>query len=472
MPAIPNFCAPSGQTRSPNVACDRTINLYLEEVPNERGRMALYSMPGLRQVATLPSGPIRGLYTTGTGRTFAVTSTALFEVFQGWTWLSRGTLPTSVSNVSMEDNGLHLMLTSGGQGFTFDLVSPALAPVTPPGLGFGQLGFLQGYLVSNDPGTKRFYYSDLLDATTWDGLNFYEAESSPDPIQSLVSDHHELWLGGTHNTEVWHGSGESLNPFVRMQGVAIEQGTAAPQSWKTFDNTVLWLGGTSQGEAPVWEVRGYEPHRISTHALESAMSSMPTISDAVGFTARHGGHAWYGLDFPSGGQTWLYDRATQAWTELAHLLEPGTLTNFLSAQHCMAFGQHLWGDRSTGALYVWDPGYHRYGTTERYWQRTAPHLRQDGQPLTYHNFELLMQAGVGLDGGETPGEDPQIRLRWSDDGGHRWSLEHWRSAGKIGATRQRVRWWRLGQARTSRAFEVSGTDPVFIALLGATVEVT
>jgi len=432
--------------------------------------MALYSMPGLRVVATLPSGPIRGLYTTGSGRTFAVTSTTLFELFAGWTFLSRGTIPTATGPVSMEDNGFHLFFTSNGQGFAFNLVTPALAVVTPPGLGFGQVGFLNGYLASNDPGTNRFYFSDPLDATTWDALSFYEAESSPDPIQALTSNHHELYLGGTHNTEVWRVTGTSLDPFARLTGVEIEQGTLAPYSWVAADDTVYWLGGSAHGEAPVWMLDGYTPVRISTHALETRMVGMATTTDARGFVARHGGHVWYGLDFPSGGETWLYDRSTQAWTEIPHLLSGGILTNYLSNVHCMAFGEHLWGDRATGVLYIWDPTWHRYGTRERLWERTAPHLRSEGKRVTYQCFELLMQTGVGLDGNETPGQDPQVRLQWSDDGGLSWSMEHWCSAGHIGHTTERVRWHRLGQAYRQRAFRVGGTDPVFIALYGANVE--
>jgi hypothetical protein len=470
MPELRGFCAPSGATRSPFVACDRTINLYLEESPNDRGRMALYSMPGLRPVAVLPSVPVRGLYTTSTGRTFAVTSTTLFEVFAGWTFLSRGTLPTGTTPVPVVDNGLHLFLSVDGLGRALDLTSNVLSTVAPPGLAFGRVFYLDGYLVSHDPGTRRFYYSDLFDALTWDALNFYEAEGRPDPITTPFVDHRELWIYGSQSTEVWYSTGDSLNPFARMSGVFLEQGSGAPFSVAALDNTIFWLGGSTRGESPVWMANGYQPVRVSTHALESAMSGMPTVADAVGFTARHGGHAFYGLDFPSGGETWLYDTSTQAWTELAHLQPGGTLTNYPSHHHCMAFGFHLWGDRTTGDLYVWDPAYHRYGTKERLWERTAPHLRSEGQRLTYHCFELLMQAGVGLDGTVATGEDPRVRLQWSDDGAQIWSMEHWRSAGRIGHPAERVRWHRLGQAYRQRAFRVGGTDPVQIAIYGASVE--
>jgi hypothetical protein len=65
-------------------------------------------------------------------------------------------------------------------------------------------------------------------------------------------------------------------------------------------------------------------------------------------------------------------------------------------------------------------------------------------------------------------------LRWSDDGGHTWSNEHWASMGKLGEYGKRVIWRRLGMTTKlrDRVYEVSGTDPVKIAIMGAELSVT
>jgi hypothetical protein len=65
-------------------------------------------------------------------------------------------------------------------------------------------------------------------------------------------------------------------------------------------------------------------------------------------------------------------------------------------------------------------------------------------------------------------------LRWSDDGGHTWSSEHWATMGKIGQFFRRVIWRRLGMTLKLRVrvYEVSGTDPVKIAIMGAQLDVT
>jgi hypothetical protein len=73
-----------------------------------------------------------------------------------------------------------------------------------------------------------------------------------------------------------------------------------------------------------------------------------------------------------------------------------------------------------------------------------------------------------------PGYNPEAMLRWSDDGGHTWSNEHWSSMGRIGAYGHRVFWRRLGMTLKlrDRVYEVSGTDPVKIAIMGAELQIS
>jgi hypothetical protein len=64
---------------------------------------------------------------------------------------------------------------------------------------------------------------------------------------------------------------------------------------------------------------------------------------------------------------------------------------------------------------------------------------------------------------------PQIMLRFSDDGGHTWSNEAWRPMGELGQYGSRVIWRRLGMTTKlrDRVYEISGTDPVKIVIMGA-----
>jgi len=100
-----------------------------------------------------------------------------------------------------------------------------------------------------------------------------------------------------------------------------------------------------------------------------------------------------------------------------------------------------------------------YHTETKYRRRLrrTPHLSNENLRVFYTKFELDLDRGIGLTTGQ--GSDPQVMLRWSDDGGHTWSNEHWVSAGKVGEYRKRAIWRRLGQGR-DRVFEVTVSDPV------------
>jgi len=100
--------------------------------------------------------------------------------------------------------------------------------------------------------------------------------------------------------------------------------------------------------------------------------------------------------------------------------------------------------------------------------RRAPHLTDEARWLFYRSLQIDMDTGVGLVTGQ--GSDPQVMLRWSDDGGVTWSNEHWASAGRMGTYTTRVTWHRLGRAR-DRVFEVVVSDPVAWQLAAAYLDV-
>jgi hypothetical protein len=127
------------------------------------------------------------------------------------------------------------------------------------------------------------------------------------------------------------------------------------------------------------------------------------------------------------------------------------------------------GDRVSGKVYEMSLDFYDDDGDELVWRRVSPHLQDEKRLIAYSSFELDLEVGRGLASGQ--GSDPQIFLRYSDDGGYTWSSELWRSMGKTGAYRQRAIWRQLGRAR-DRVFEVSGSDPVFVQLNEAYVNAT
>jgi hypothetical protein len=155
------------------------------------------------------------------------------------------------------------------------------------------------------------------------------------------------------------------------------------------------------------------------------------------------------------------------------------------------------GDYADGRIYAFDLDVYADDTATQKWLRSwraLPSGQNNLKRTTHHSLQLDCESGVGTAGGEYElivtetgnviatatgdlfttgvenlGLDPQVMLRWSDNGGHNWSNEHWKSMGAIGETSRRVIWRRLGMTLElrDRVYELSGTAPIKLAIMGA-----
>jgi hypothetical protein len=469
---FPGFIGPSYTLASVNVDCQRCINLYPEMdeagTGKEREVASLVATPGLRLLATVGTGPIRGSYTTSTGVLFVVSYNKLYKISSAWAQTEIGTLNTFSGPVSLADNGVTLVVVDGLYGYGTTLSSLAFAQFTDPDFtGADQVVYQDGYFIFNIPDTGQFGITGLNDIT-FDALDVATAEANPDNLVALLSDHRDLWLFNERTTEVWFNSGAALFPFERIQGAYLEHGIAAAFSAAKMNNTVFWLGQDDKGSGMVFMAQGYRPQRISTHAVESAIQSYGDISDAVGYAYQQNGHPFYVLNFTSADTTWVYDALTNLWHERVYNNQ-GVLERHRANTHAFAYATHVVGDYVTGKLYALDVDTYSDNGVEVIRQRISPHLSENGQRFTHNSIQLDIEAGTGLDG-TTQGTDPQAMLQFSDDGGHSWSNERWVGIGKIGETRHRAIWRRLGMAR-DRVYKVSISDPVKVRIIGAEIDV-
>ena len=491
--------------RSVNAADNRMINMFPEVVPEDAGGKSpafLQRAPGLNYLAAMGAGPVRGLWQFG-DYGYAVSGTTLYKIDSDFNVVSKGTV-SGTGQVSMVDNGTQMFIAAGATGYIYNAGTDVFAQITDVDFaGAVTVGFIDGYFVYNQPNSQKFWVTSLYDGTSVDPLDFASAEGSPDNLVSLIVNHREIWLFGQSTVEVWYNAGLPDFPLARIQGAFIEIGCAAPFSVAKLDNGVFWLSSDARGRGMVYRSNGYAGVRISTHSVEWQIQQYADITDAVAYTYQQDGHSFYVLNFPSADITWVYDAATQAWHQRA-----GWLNNEFTRHrgNCqMAFnGQIVIGDYLTGQIYAYDPTVYTEAGSVQKWLRSwraLPTGTNNLKRTTQHSLQLDCESGVGLDGatpatttylssissdaasagaisGESDettseiivqGSDPQVMLRWSDDGGHTWSSEHWRSMGKLGQTGRRVLWRRLGMTvkLRDRVYEVSGTDPVKIAIMGA-----
>jgi hypothetical protein len=459
--------------RSVNAADNRMVNLFPEIVPEGGKEPAfLQRAPGLNFLQTVGAGPIRGLWAHQTnGEDFYVVSGSEFYRLTSLTGTPEliGTIAGS-GPVSIADNGTQLFIAANGPSYIYNETTSAFGPITDPDFpGARTVSYLDGYFVFNEPNSQKIWVTQLLDGTSIDPLDFASAEGSPDGVVAVLSDHRELWVFGTDTTEVWYNAGLSDFPLVRIQGAFNELGCAAPNSVAKMDNQIYWLGQDARGRGIVYRAAGYIGQRISTHAIEWQLQEYADISDATGYTYQQDGHSFYVLNFPSANTTWVFDVATGAWHERASLSD-GEFSRHRGNNMCNFQGNIIIGDYENGNIYTFDLNVYADNNEPQKWLRSwraLPTGQNNLRRTAQHGMQLDCETGVGLNTGQ--GSDPQVMLRWSDDGGHTWSNEHWKSMGKIGRFGFRTIWRRLGMTMKirDRVYEVSGTDPVRIYIMGA-----
>jgi len=459
--------------RSVNAADNRMVNLFPEVVPEGGKEPAfLQRAPGLKFLQTIGSGPIRGLWAHQTnGQDFYVVSGNEFYKLTGLTSAPQfigyvsGTGPVSIA-----DNGTQIFIAANPDGFIYNEVTGVYQQITDPDFpGAVTVSYLDGYFVFNEPNSQKIWVTALLDGTSVDPLDFASAEGSPDGVVAVLTDHRELWVFGTDTTEVWYNAGTTDFPLARIQGAFNELGCAAPYSVAKMDNQIYWLGQDARGRGIVYRASGYIGQRISTHAIEWQMQEYGNLEAATAYTYQQDGHSFYVLNFPSANTSWVFDVATGAWHERAGF-ENGAFTRHRADNMCNFAGNIIVGDYQNGNIYTFDLDVYADNGQPQKWLRSWRALPTGANNLArtiQHAMQLDCETGVGLNDGQ--GSDPQVMLRWSDDGGHTWSNEHWKSMGKIGQFGKRTIWRRLGATMKirDRVYEVSGTDPVRIYIMGA-----
>jgi hypothetical protein len=461
--------------RSVNAADARMVNLFPEIVPEAGKEPAfLQRAPGLRKLATIGNGSIRGLWEFG-GFMYVVSGNQLYKVDSSYTATLLGTVAGTSGVVSMADNGTQLFIACNGPSYIYNATTNVFQQITDGDFpGAVTVGYLDGYFVFNEPNSQRIWVTSLLNGTDVDPLDFASAEGSPDGVVGIIVSHRELWVLGTNSVEVWYNAANQGFPLERIQGAFNELGCAAPYSIAKMDNGVFWLGKDARGQGIVYRANGYTGTRISTHAVEWHIQQYGNLSDTIGYTYQQDGHSFYVLVFPSADTTWVYDVATGAWHERAGFAN-GAFTRHRG--NCQVFfnDEVTIGDYQNGNIYAFDLDVYADDTNIQKWLRSwraLPTGQNNLKRSAQHSLQLDCETGVGLNLGQ--GSDPQVMLRWSDDGGHTWSSEHWISIGKIGEYYRRAIWRRLGMTMKirDRVYEVSMTDPVKIAIMGAELQIS
>lgn len=133
---------------------------------------------------------------------------------------------------------------------------------TPDDVGIVSLAVLKGFVLCAAAQSQRIYFirpgSFLIDP-----LDFFEAESIPDEISSLMTVGDQVWAFGTQSTDVFYLTGENDVPFAPIEGRAFSRGILEGTAALLSDSEVAVVGNDNI----VYVVAG-GPRRVSNSGVE------------------------------------------------------------------------------------------------------------------------------------------------------------------------------------------------------------
>jgi len=447
--------------RSSNVNDQRTVNLYPRtQKMGAKSPVVLYSTPGAVLRGTAGTGPWRSDLVEFGGDLYGISGDTLYKINSSLSASSIGTLSTSGGRCVLAAGRTYLMIVDGSNGYsydgsTFSTISDGDFPSNP-----SHCTYLDGFFFANDSGSDQFYKSASEDPTSWNALAFASAESSPDDILAFDATYKDLYFVGSKTTEVWYNNQNPDFPFAPYPNGTMDIGIQAKYSLAKSAAGLFWLATTSEGDISV-----VSNGQVISDDIAWDLEQFTTTSDATGFSYRQNGQTKYQISFPTEDKTFEYIIEEQKWIERKY----NGIGRYLAAGHGYIENQHVIVDYSNGNYYELDFSTFTDNSEEIERIRRAPVIDSNHDRLIFHELIVEFEAGVGLITGQ--GSDPQAMLRYSDDGGHTWSNEIWRSIGAIGQYGYRSRWTRLGISR-NRIFEIKVTDPVDVTIIAAYARVT
>jgi hypothetical protein len=404
----------------------KLVNCFAEKADGDKqADFAVMAIPGLVPFSDITSGAVRGTHVMG-DLLYVVAGAHLYSVSSsGGSILIGDILPGGP--VRMVDNGTELAIAAAPIGYVYSGGTLQIPPDLPQ---ITDVAYIDSYFVWVVFDSDQCIYSGIDDGLSYDFLDVFTAEGSPDPLIAIVNDHRELQLYGSSTIEIFYNAGGSDNVFERQGNAFIERGCFDRDSTTKIDNSVQFFGD----DRIIYRLDGYTPVRISTHSIEYKLRN---ATYARGFTYTQEGHKFYVLTSDAG--TFAYDMATGAWHERKSWLKD----NWRVGGAVPAWNRVILSDAYVGKLYTPDLDvFDEDGETISV-EIDLPSLGDSVMRRTCYAFIVNMETGVGLNDGQ--GSDPQIMMRFSKNGGRTYSNELWRSMGVIGDYLRRAVWRSLGQ---------------------------
>lgn len=455
------------QSRSLPLSSQVTRNWYPEINPDAKTVISMMPTPGAKPFSVGVSGELeRGVHDFN-GVLYKVSGTTLYEISSTGTQTSIGTISGSF-RCSFINDATTMVIVSGGLVYSYN--GTTLQEETDSDFESPQtVAYLNNQAIY-DGTNNRFAVSDAGLLTIINSLNYGAAESAGDDLVRVYAFNQVLYLLGQKTIEPWYNTGEGEPPFARIEGGIITVGLGAMFSVSNNDNFMYFFSD----DRSIYRVSGQSSFtKVINPAIGYTFQQYETVSDAIGNCFTFNGQNFYMLTFPSQNKTWVYSESSDSFFELSTGVDG---SRHLSNSYVYIYGKHLISDYNSGDIYEWDfDTFTDNGETIKRVRQTRTldggllSPQAVGKTIFMGELEVIMNTGnTDLLSGQ--GSNPEIMLRYSDDGGRTWSGYINGLVGEKSQHNIKVKFSPLGSFR-QRIIELSATDPLAWEIYGARAEI-
>ena len=464
MPTFPiNLTGGTYKHKSRPLSSQVTRNFWpqAQQDSSTKSSYILTSFPGKKLFGAVAGNKDRGML-QHQGILYKVTDTTLYTVDSAGPHTSRGTIP-GVAHAIMAGIGSNVVIVTEGIPYLWN--GSTVAAITDGDLETpDSCAHLNNRMLYDGDG-GRFVTSAVGDATSINSLDYAAAESNADNIKRVFVHDQTAYMMGDDTMEPWWNSGVGRPAYDRIERAISQVGLGALYSMASTRDWFYFVGSDSQ----VYRANGADVQPVFTNALAREMAKFTIISDARGIAYNLEGQWMYEVTFPNEDRTFCHPENGETF-ELSSGNDGG---QNIASSHAFVFRKNLVGDSTSGNIYELDPDtFTDNGTAIIRTRDTAPlHgglFKAVGRRLEMNRFELIMETGVGLLSGQ--GQDPQIGLSFSDDGGRTFTFVGAGTIGKLGEFQHKVEWFGLGSFY-ERIIRLQMSDPVYTVIYSAAVDI-
>lgn len=466
------------------------LNFYPEITPEGKRDVILLPTPSVQlftDCSDKSTGLFRGSHkvitTSNNGakyeRYFVLYGGQLLEILPNESSILIANISALNTRVSFADNGEFLVFVDGNEMYIMDLNTNNIQnPILPFSNPTKVISIGGRFICINSDNTvdvyvnySKIYWSDILDPSTWNGLNWLQTDKG-ELLINIKDVGDDLIVFTPNSNYQYRSTFNEFEPFSKISASTGTIGCGAVESVVKIGEQVFFLGSSDYGNNSIYMVSSGQLERISDHSIESLIGDTGNTSDAYGCAYQYQGHVFYILTFTAGNKTLVYDLSTGMFHRRSSRDPKLNKHNkWQIANITLAFGKLLaCSEKGQCVCYLDHNNYKDFDSETKeivpiVTERTTNIYNNNQQMITYHSFELDMQVGVGnLTGRDV---DPRITLMYSNDG-VTFKNARTQRIGRTGEYRQKVCWNILGSA-VNRSFRITSSAECPIVIYGAKV---